>query len=206
MQSAILAVTLSLSAMGCHHGSACAGGHGGWHRQSSCYSGGCYGGHYGGRGIAGFGGGYAQGWSSPSHAPMAYCGGGYSAPTGQMAGYSPITSGYATPVASYPAYGSTAPMNYGTPGMTNYGTPGTTTYSSAYGGQAPGVYSNSAPGQVTPGTNFQGPANAFQPGTMNQGANNVLNGAGTMPNPNPSASAPGVPSIPAAPPAPGRNP
>ena len=81
MQNAILAVTLSPSAMGCHHGSVCvSGGHGGWHRHacySSCYSGGCYGGYYGGRRIGGFAGGYSQGWSSPAYAPMSYSGGGY---------------------------------------------------------------------------------------------------------------------------------
>ena len=216
MQSAILAVTLSLSAMGCHHGSVCvSGGYGGWHSHacySSCYSGGCYGGgacyggYYGGRRWGGFAGGYAQGWSSPAYAPMSYSGGGYSAPSGQMAGYAPMSSGYATPMTSYPSYGSTTPMSYGTPGTMAPGTPGTTTYSSAYGRPAAGIDSNAAPGQMTSGSTFQGPASAYQPGTMNQGVNNTLNGAGRMSSPNPPMSAPAPPSIPAPPAVPRPNP
>ena len=213
MQSAILAVTLSLSAMGCHHGFACAGGHGGWHRQAcysscysggcyggSCYSGGCYGGGYGGRRI----GGFAQRWSSPGYAPFAYSGAGYMGTSGQMAGYSPMSSGYAMPMTSYPSNGPTMPMNYGTPGMMNYGTPGTSTYSSAYGRPAPGIYSNPAPGQMAPGTVFQGPANTYQPGTVNQGMNNMLNSSGTVSSPNPPLSAPAPGTL--APPAPRPNP
>ena len=60
MQTAILAVTLSLSAMGCHHRSACVGGHGGGHRHA-CYSGGCYGGGCYGGGCYG-GGCYGGSW------------------------------------------------------------------------------------------------------------------------------------------------
>ena len=122
MQSAVLAVAFSLSAMGCHHGSACRGV---MHRQacySSCYSGGCYGGGcygggcyggggfggaFGGRRMASFGGGYPQAWSSPGYAPMSYSGGGYSGYSGQMAGYSPMYSGYATPMVGNSMYGAT---------------------------------------------------------------------------------------------------
>ena len=96
MQSAILAVTLCLSAMGCHHGSVCVSGdHGGWHRHM---------------------GGYSQGWPSPAYAPVTYSDAGYSAASGQMASYAPMSAGYAMPVASYPLYTSATPMTYGTPG------------------------------------------------------------------------------------------
>jgi len=90
-------------------------------------------------------------------------------------------------------------MNYGTPGTVTYGTPGASTYSSAYGRPAAGIYSIAAPGQMTPGSTFQGPASAYQPGTMNQGVINMLSGAGRMSSPNPPMSAPAPPSVPAPP-------
>lgn len=174
MQSAILAVTLSLSAMGCHYGSICvSGGYGGWHRHacySSCYSGGCYGGYYGVRRMGGFAGGYSQGWSSPGYAPMSYSGGGYSASFGQMAGYSPMSSGYAMPMRNYPSYGSTTPMSYGTPGTVTYGTPGASTYSSALrqtgGGHLLECRARSDDSRKHfPGTGKRLPARHHQPGS-----------------------------------------
>ncbi|MGA8349847.1 MAG: hypothetical protein WB773_18810 [Isosphaeraceae bacterium] len=190
-------MTFSLSAMRCHHGSVCvSGGHGGWHRQacySSCYSGGCYGGSYVGR----YMGGYSQGWPSPAYAPVTYSGAGYSAASGQMASYAPMSAGYAMPVASYHLYTAATPMTYGTPGTMTYGTPGTSTYSSAYGRPASGIYPNAAPGQMAPGGNFQGPASTYQPGSINQGMNNMPNGVARMSSPNPPISAPAPATVPA---------
>ncbi len=199
MQSAVLAVAFSLSAMGCHHGSACGGV---MHRHacySSCYSGGCYGGGcygggcygggFGGRRMASFAGGYPQGWSSPGYAPMSYSGGGYSGYSGQMMGYSPMSSGYATPMVGNSTYGAAAPVNYGTPGTM---APGTTTYSSAYGRPVTGTFGNAGQGQMTPANAVQGMTGVNQPGAVNQSVNNVLNGAGRM----------ATPTVPGAPPAP----
>lgn len=46
------------------------------------------------------------------------------------------------------------------------------------------IASNAAPGQMAPGSNFQEPASTYQPGTMNQGMNNMINGVGRMSSPN----------------------
>ena len=116
-------------------------------------------------------GGYSQGWPSPAYAPVTYSGAGYSAASGQMASYAPMSAGYAMPVVSYHLYTAATPMTYGTPGTMTYGTPGTSTYSSAYGRPASGIYPNAAPGQMAPGSTFQGPASTYQPGSINQGMN-----------------------------------
>lgn len=203
MQSAVLAVAFSLSAMGWPYGAA----RGGWYRHA-CYRGGYYGGY---PLMAGFAGGYPQGWSSPAYAPMSYRGGGYSAPYRQVAGYapyrqvagySPMSSGYSTAITSYPPYSSTTPMSYGAPSTA---TSGTTTYSSSYGIPAAGMYRNPAPGQMAPGSTFPG-ATGSQAGMINQGLSNTLNRAGTMASPNlPGGTSPRA-SVPAPPAAPGPNP
>ncbi|MGZ3386665.1 MAG: hypothetical protein ACXVB5_17335 [Isosphaeraceae bacterium] len=108
-----------------------------------------------------------------------------------------MSAGYAMPVASYHLYTTATPMTYGTPGTMTYGTPGTSTYSSAYGRPASGIYPNAAPGQMAPGGNFQGPASTYQPGSINQGMNNMPNGVARMSSPNPPISAPAPATVPA---------
>jgi hypothetical protein len=202
MQAVIVAMTISLSAVGCHHGGCYHGRshgcYGGGYRgacYSSCYSG-CYGGWYGGASHGCYGGGYAGSYAQPvSYAPSYYRAG---VPSGQRMSYAPV---YGSPVQSMyyaPAYGSpiqtttSAPV-YGTPApMTStpvYGTTVPSTYSSAYGPPATGTNAGGSIGREFPppsaaGVRTQGtgvpavvnpPARAAQPSIP----------APTVPRPNP---------------------
>lgn len=205
MQTAILAVTITMSTLGCHHRTACVSGgrhscHGGGHRQAY-YSGGCY------------GGAYAGGWSQPVAYPAPAYGGasGQVMPTAQGVSYAPA-AGYGTAGSTTPTYANTAPATYapgyapGTyatnPAPGTYGTypagnypayraPGTTNYSSAYGNQ-PGVFApaNQAvtgAGRAV-GTGVQAGANAVR--AAGTGVNNAIQGAAGAVPPAPLVPAP----------------
>jgi hypothetical protein len=231
MNSMVLAISLSLSAVGCHHGSGCGkAACRGMVRQScysGCYGGGCYGGggygggYYGGGyyGGGGYGGGYAQGqaYNRPFGRVfgMFRRGGGY--------GYAPAAYNYGTPVATMPTYGtwSGAPATYSAPGTYTYGAPGTyntpgmVNQGQVYQGQpvAPGTATTNAPAATTYSSAYGGATapspypgtTPAQPGTGTTGIaphNPGMIAPGTPSTTTPTPSPSLVPTTPAAPPAP----
>jgi hypothetical protein len=221
MQTAILAVALSLGTAGCHHRTACVSGGGhGWFGGG--YRGACYSTSYSGC----YGGGYSQGWGvRPSGQGMSYAPAyGY----GQPVVYSPSTGSYAAPrwpihnMAGTTAYGTNygAPgtMTYGAPGAVTYGTQGTSTYgatgtgaagtsgrtySSSYGPLAPGFYpagtvTQPASGSYPQATGVTNPAGtSVTPGTTNGPTTSTPANPGSARTlPTPSVTVPPAPSIP----------
>jgi hypothetical protein len=167
MQAMIVAVSLSLSAVGCHHKSVGVSyyrGHGcyGGGYRSACYSS-CYSPVY-------YRQAYAPGWSRPAaYAPMRY-----TAPSGQTTSYAP-TYGYSAPMSYSPSYGTTAP----------------TTYSSSYGNLPPGSTPYVAPGTTAPGGVYQG-TTGVSPGASPPSGTRAAPAPGGVVNP-PAPPAPAVP-------------
>ncbi|MGC8641196.1 MAG: hypothetical protein ACP5XB_15120 [Isosphaeraceae bacterium] len=130
MQTALLAVTLSLTAVGCHHRSV------GVSYSSVCY-GACYGGCYG----QAYGGGYGQAYGVRRAGPFRRMMGGM-----YGSGYG---SGYSMPMVQNAGYGS-----YGTPYVAGSGMPSTTSWTPGptYGTSGYGGYTMPATTYTTPGT------------------------------------------------------
>jgi hypothetical protein len=232
MQCAILAVGLSLSALGCHHGSAWGSGWGGG-CYGGCYSQGCYSGCYGGGygwGYNGGGGGrgWGRGWGG-GYGPFASRRGYFTGSTGQMASYSP-GYGYSQPTAYSTGYMPQGGYGYTTytPGMrpygsgyvtSPYGAPGTYTYSSAYGNTYPagtypaGTTFGASPGYAPQGTNApqgsyapQGYTGPYQQGQVFSNTTPSAATGVTAPSTVPTTPSSTAPTIPPAPPAPAVNP
>jgi hypothetical protein len=205
MQAAIVAMTISLSAVGCHYrgchhmrGGGCYGGgyRGGCY--SSCYSG-CYGGCYGGMSYGGYGGAYG-GYGGPfggnfgrpfGFGPFARTG----APMGQAMGSAPVYGSSMPMMTSVPAYGTPAPMT-STPW---YGGAAPSTYSSAYGPPATGTsavgpYSGGNLPGMPPGVGAQGVGVPTQGLGGAAGVNPVTGGVNSLvPGGQPSIPVPSVP-------------
>jgi hypothetical protein len=226
MQTMIVALTISLSTVGCHHRSC--GGHasggacyGGYAASGGGYNGGQYASGYGyGSGV--YAQGYSPGWARPRGFASRFFG---NARSGQMMSNQPV-QGYTAPGNGY-AYGNAmTTYGYGTPNQAysaprytspNYVTPGSTTYSSSYGapvsGSYPGTYTtpttggttNAAPAYTTPesmpGRAVGVPGMNQAPASSATGVNPPVNQPGTVaPSPSTTSPAPPAPTIP------GRNP
>lgn len=211
MQTALLAVTLSLSAVGCHHRSACV-----IHRSacysacySSCYSG-CYGGGYAGQAYGGgrvgpirriMGNRMGSGYGASMAQYPTY--GGYSAP---YAGTGAVGNSYGMPATTYGMTGNSGysmpATTSGTMAGTSYGSPGTMT-------SEPATVTNGVPVTGAAGTGGRTYSSAYGPNVSGSSpalpaTGNPVPGVGQTVTPGASGGVmPAAPStIPPAPPAP----